>query len=445
MSDTTIIQSPSGPVKAAVLSNNLIHARGIPYAKAQRFEPPKPAESWTDPRDCTERAPLCPQLPSRLESVMGPLTKGHELSEDCLHVSITAPKDATNAPVMVWLHGGAYISGGGDLDCYQGVELAERGVVSVNITYRLGVFGYLHLEGIAPANLGLMDQIAALQWIQRNISVFGGNPNNVTMVGQSAGADSIISLMATDDAKGLFHRAILLSPPLRELKERTPTAPLLTQKAESLLTKDPREMSVDELLGLQKQLLMNPVQKQVMLFAPALGYAPLPSSEEFDKKIIENAIHIPILIGWTAHDGRPFASMMGPQSLLKLPVIGPYVEALGTWFITQSYFKWPSQAFHESFIQAGGKSTTYSFEWQAAQNPLGACHCIDIPFALGKPGAWGEAPMIAGKDTSEQLSQLGSDLKDMWVGFASGKELQSGHLRIDRGVALSQSIFRESQ
>lgn len=374
---------------------------------------------------------------------MGPLTKGHSLSEDCLRVSIITPKDVANAPVMVWLHGGAYISGGGDLDCYQSIDLAKRGIVCVNITYRLGVFGYLHLEDIAPANIGLLDQRAASQWIQENISAFGGNPGNVTMVGQSAGADSIICLMASENTKGLFHRAILLSPPLRELKERTPTAAMLTQSAEQLFTKDPREMSIDELLGVQKQLLMNPVQTQVMLFAPALGYAPLPTEQEFDQKVYEAAKDIPILIGWTDHDGRPFASMMGPQNLLRLPVVGSYVEALGTWYITQSYFKWPSQRFHQQVLQAGGTSTSYSFGWAGTKNPLGACHCIDIPFVLGTRESWNPAPMLAGEDTEEHLSRLGSELKDLWVKFANGGKLKADHLEIGRNFTLSGTIFRE--
>lgn len=445
MASTITIQLPVGPIKANIVDDSLVHARGIPYAKAQRFETPQPTEIWIETLDCTERAPICPQLPSRLESVMGPLTKGHSLSEDCLRVSIVGPRDVTNAPVMVWLHGGAYISGGGDLDCYQPIDLAKRGIVCVNITYRLGVFGYLQLEGIAPANLGLLDQRAALQWIQNNISAFGGNPANVTMVGQSAGADSIICLMASKNTKGLFHRAILLSPPLGELKERTPTAPMLTRRAEQLLTKDPREMSIDELLGVQKQLLMNPVRTQVMLFAPALGYSPLPPEQDFDRIVSEAAKYIPILIGWTGHDGRPFASMMGPQSLLKLPVIGPYVEAVGTWYITQSYFKWPSQRFHQQILQVGGTSTSYSFGWAGTDNSLGACHCIDIPFVLGTRESWKTAPMLAGEDTEEQLDRLGSSLKDLWVKFANGRRLKEDHLEIGRNFALSEAAFKDDE
>lgn len=440
MTDTCVIQLPTGPVEALSLGDGLIQARGIPYAKADRFQEPQPPSKWNEVLNCTSRAALCPQLPSRLESVMGPITKGHALDEDCLHLSITARKDAKNAPVLVWLHGGAYISGGGDLDCYQPVDLAKRGLVCVNITYRLGVFGYLRMEGISPANLGLLDQGAALRWIQGNVSALGGDPGSVTMVGQSAGADSIICLMAAEETAGLFHRAILLSPPLRDIGERTATGPLLSAKAEQLLTKDPRSMTVDELLGLQKKLLLDPVRSQVMLFAPAAGYYPLPRQEEFDQRLAKVSKDIPILIGWTTHDGRPFSSLMGPSSLYKWPLIGPLLETFVTWYITQSYFKWPSQNFHSQVVQAGGESTSYSFEWSATRSGLGACHCIDIPFALGSWDAWKEAAMLDGEDSEMQLSRLGGDLKELWVNFAHGKSPKSDHIRIDRGFAATQEI-----
>ncbi|KAL2823260.1 Alpha/Beta hydrolase protein [Aspergillus cavernicola] len=428
------MQLPSGPILALCSDDeNLIHARGIPYAQAQRFQPPQPLshkESEAE-RDCTKPASICPQLPSRLESVMGPLTAGFALDENCLHLSITAPKNAKKAPVMMWLHGGAYISGGGDLPCYQPVDLARRGVVCVNVTYRLGVFGYLCLGDIAPANLGLLDQRAALRWIQTNISIFGGDPGNVTVVGQSAGADSIICLLVAQETKGLFHRAILLSPPLREIKERAPTASLLSAKAEQYLTKDPREMTVDELLAMQKKLLLDPVRKQVMLFAPSLGAYPLPGVDEFDQRVAEAVRGIPVLIGWTGHDGRPFSSMLYPMQILyKVPVLGPCLEALQTWFVTRSYFMWPSQGFHERVRRAGGTSTTYSFEWAGAESNLGACHCIDIPFVLGSWEAWKGAPMLKGKDTEEDINRLGAVVKDLWLDFMNGKSLTTEHIRM---------------
>ncbi|KAL2810906.1 Alpha/Beta hydrolase protein [Aspergillus granulosus] len=426
---TTTIPLHSGPV--LVLSNpasKTIHARGIPYATAPRFSPPDPISPWTTAIDCTAPAPICPQLPSRLESVMGPLTAGHEQSESCLTLSITAPIDVSNSPVMVWFHGGAYISGGGDLACYQPAALAKQGVVCVTVTYRLGVFGYLGLRGIASRNLGLLDQREALRWIQSNISALGGDPGNVTVVGQSAGADSIICLLAAEGrlAKDLFTRAILLSPPLREIRERAVerTAELLSAKAEAFLVKDPREMDVSELLELQKKLLMNPVRKQVMLFAPTLGEDPLPAIEQFDRRLAEAVADIPVLIGWTAHDGRPFSRVY------NIPVLGSVLEAAQTWYVTRSYFAWPSQKFHAYVRKVGGRSTTYEFTWAGSESNLGSCHCVDIPFVLGAEGAWKAAPMIRGSETERDLERLGGEMRRLWVEFMRGDWVEKTPLRM---------------
>ncbi|KAL2838384.1 Alpha/Beta hydrolase protein [Aspergillus pseudoustus] len=450
---TTTIPLASGPILALTdPASKTLHARGIPYAIAPRFAPPQPISAWTAGKDCTVPAPICPQLPSRLESVMGPLTAGHEQSESCLTLSVTAPlhyppheapcnnnnNNSALLPVLVWFHGGAYISGGGDLACYQPLKLAEQGVVCVTVTYRLGVFGYLGLAGIAPRNLGLLDQREALLWVRSNISAFGGDPGNVTAVGQSAGADSIICLLAAEGAKSkeLFAKAILLSPPLREIRERAVelTAELLTTKAEGLLTRDPREMDVSELLDLQKKLLMDPVRKQVMLFAPALGEYPLPAVEEFDKRIAGAVADIPILIGWTAHDGRPFSSMMDPFGLgswgfYNIPLLGSVAEAAQTWYVTRSYFSWPSQEFHAYVRKFAGRSTTYEFGWAAERSKLGSCHCVDIPFVLGAEGAWDAAPMLWGSGTEGDLQRLGEGIRGLWVGFMRGEWVQKEHLR----------------
>jgi para-nitrobenzyl esterase len=139
------------------------------------------------------------------------------MDEDCLHLTITAPARAINEglqlPVMVFLHGGANVSGGGDLDCYLSDSLIRKDIVVVNVSYRLGIFGWVPMEGKAPANLGLLDQIEALRWVQKNISHFGGCPQHVTIIGHSVGAYVKYCMMVADTATGLFHRAILQSTP----------------------------------------------------------------------------------------------------------------------------------------------------------------------------------------------------------------------------------------
>lgn len=365
------------------------------------------------------------------------------MDENCLHLTVVAPRDASYAPVMVWLHGGAYISGGGDLDCYLPHDLVQKGLVCVNVSYRLGVFGYLMIPGISPANLGLLDQIMALQWIKDEISSFGGDPANVTLVGQSAGADSIICLSVTEAAKHLFHKAILMSPPLRELRERAGTVALLAERCQTLLTANPREMAIPDLLQLQKQLLMKPVRDQIMLFGPSLGHHPLPKLCDFDDHLNAALRDKPILIGWTAQDGRPFASMMGPfRSLYGVPLVGSYLESLGTWFVTASYFSWPSRTLHEQIrTKAYGHSTTYAFEWHPLGNALQANHCIDIPFVLGTEDAWKNAPMLKGDDPGMRRREISGNLQRLWVEFMKGRRLKPDHICIDATWSLSDDIW----
>jgi para-nitrobenzyl esterase len=185
---------------------------GIPYAAAPvgelRFASPRPAPGYAE-LEATRRV-ACPQ--AEVEA-------GIAVDEDCLVLNVWAPDDAESLPVMVWIHGGGWDSGAGALAMYDGANLAARGVVVVTINYRLGALGYLAhraLVGTDPAfatagNYGMLDQVAALAWLKRNVAAFGGDPDNVTVFGESAGAFSTCNLVATGAGQGLFHRAIMES------------------------------------------------------------------------------------------------------------------------------------------------------------------------------------------------------------------------------------------
>jgi para-nitrobenzyl esterase len=149
-----------------------------------------------------------------LDEVTGPLVASLQQGEQCLVLSITAPVGARSLPVMVWFHGGAYVSGGGESAKYDADDLAGRGIVVVSVTYRLGVLGYLPPTSTGADNLGLLDQLEALRWVQRNIATFGGDPGQVTIFGQSAGGDSVLSLVALPSAVDLYQRAIVQSAPV---------------------------------------------------------------------------------------------------------------------------------------------------------------------------------------------------------------------------------------
>lgn len=213
----TIVEIEQGKIKGQVLKNfdnfEYCSFKGIPYAKPPigelRFTVPQPPEPWEGIRDGTKDCNICAQFDRELQGV-----KGHE---DCLYLNVYTPKSFTDGnkkyPVMVFLHGGGFLFGNGTDDAAHGPDyLIQKEVVIVSINYRLGILGFLSLDRKeAPGNMGLRDQVAALKWIQKNISHFGGDPNSVTIFGISAGASSVELLLLSPLSKGLFHKAIAQS------------------------------------------------------------------------------------------------------------------------------------------------------------------------------------------------------------------------------------------
>ncbi|MBL9123738.1 MAG: carboxylesterase family protein [Planctomycetaceae bacterium] len=214
------VQIDSGLVRGTLSErfDEVIVFRGIPYADttagANRWRPPQPVKPWDGICDCQQFGPACPQAPYPKDSVY--YREPEAQSEDCLSLNVwTAGLTGDKRPVMVWIHGGALTRGSGSVGVYDGASLARKGVVIVTINYRLGPLGFFaHPELTsesaehAAGNYGLLDQIAALRWVQRNIAQFGGDPGCVTIFGESAGSLSVNALVASPLAQGLFHRAI---------------------------------------------------------------------------------------------------------------------------------------------------------------------------------------------------------------------------------------------
>ena len=216
-----VVATAQGRVEG-VLERDVAVFKGLPYAQPPtgplRWRAPRKPAAWSDTRDGSRFAPACVQ--NRAVSLEGGGDPG-PVSEDCLYLNVWTPQGdfTTPRPVMVWLHGGALVFGAGHLPVYDASALARRGLVVVTINYRLGPLGFMVHPALeresggaaAPANFGLLDQIAALRWVQDNIASFGGDPSRVTVFGQSAGAQSVLALMASPPAKGLFQQAIAQS------------------------------------------------------------------------------------------------------------------------------------------------------------------------------------------------------------------------------------------
>jgi para-nitrobenzyl esterase len=228
LAQTHAIRTQSGLVSGVALSHGLEVFKGIPFAAPPvgklRWRPPQPPAAWQGVRKADHFGAPCMQKasPGRL----GPWTRVFlsklQPSENCLYLNIwtTAKRPQTLRPVMVWIYGGGFTSGAGSVEIYDGAALARKGVVVVNANYRVGPFGFFAYPGLtresphhSSGNCGLLDQIAALGWVQHNIAAFGGDPHNVTIFGQSAGAGSVWLLMQSPLARGLFERAIIMSGP----------------------------------------------------------------------------------------------------------------------------------------------------------------------------------------------------------------------------------------
>ena len=215
--DRLIVETPQGLLRGA--GQDLRAFKGIPYASPpvgpSRWKPPRPGPSWAGTRDASRPGPACMQPPSYAHIART------AMSEDCLYLNVWTPaqRSPQHLPVLVWIHGGGFVVGSGSMKEDDGENLARKGVVVVTINYRLGVFGFLAHPDLtresphhSSGNYGLLDQIAALRWVKSNIAAFGGDPDNVTVAGQSAGATSIGYLLVSPLARGLFQRAIVESP-----------------------------------------------------------------------------------------------------------------------------------------------------------------------------------------------------------------------------------------
>ncbi|MDP1616167.1 carboxylesterase/lipase family protein [Phenylobacterium sp.] len=334
--------------------------RNIPYAAppvgALRWAPPQPALPWTGARSAVEAGPSCPQ-PMREDGAPNAGGANGPMSEDCLQLNVFAPlaqPGAKPAPVMVWIHGGSHRTGAGWV--YDGQNFARDGVVLVSINYRLGPLGYFAHPALTKAagakgplgSYGLMDQVAALKWVQRNIAVFGGDPNNVTVFGESAGGMSTLALLATPDAKGLFHKAIVQSGggwfPPDSLKDQEQAGVAAAEKLRL-----PAKATVAQLRAVPVDTLIETVDGEFGPFSDG-RLLPRTASQAFAAGA---EIDVPMIVGWNNGEdsllggpggGARFAASLPPMAkAFYEDAAAEGDEALGRAVFTDRVFGAPAR------------------------------------------------------------------------------------------------------
>lgn len=466
--ETAVAETESGKVAGYVEEGIYIY-KGIPYAKAERFMPPVAPDKWEGIRSSRAYGPTCPQGKrmgwySDEQAFAFHWDDGYP-DENCLRVNVWTPglNDGKKRPVMVWLHGGGYSAGSGqELPSYDGANLAKKGdVVVVTLNHRLNVLGFLDLSAYGDkyaksGNVGLLDLVAALQWVNKNIASFGGDAQNVTIFGQSGGGGKVSTLLATPAARGLFHKAIVQSGSMLRTMEQKYSRRIGSALMDELGLK---ASQIDELQRMPYGKLLAAGEKAVArvrveadkegVSSFIFGWAPtvdgdvLPA-QPFDPKAPAQSKDIPMMIGTTLHEFTSSAYMPALRDITRDQAVEMLKKKYGnrtTDFLNafeKAYPGYqPKDLVDVDFIfrpgavaqakvkvaQQGAPVYMYLFAWESPvlDGMFRSTHCMEIPFVFNNVVR--HSCMTGG---GKEAQILGDRMSSAWVNFA-----RSGNPNVD--------------
>ncbi|OXM14934.1 carboxylesterase/lipase family protein [Paenibacillus herberti] len=423
--------------------------KGIPFAQPpvgeRRFKKPLPPASWGGIRQAHTPGPLCPQPVDPTGGPFGLVRTGIPQAEDCLYLNVWAPEEPTDEPlpVMVWIHGGSFVTGGGGLPIFDGANLAKRGgLIVVTVSYRVGALGFLHLGPYAdPAdpdgyvsNAGLLDQIASLEWIRENIASFGGDPSRVTVFGESAGSMSIAALLAMPAAKGLFSRAIMQSGASQALPDqqgRVVTGAYLDMLDGGSLDKL-AELPAAELLRTADRLKRAAGESTIMLFQPVVDGKTLPL-EPLQAVAAGSAGGVDLVIGTNRDEGvlfvRPGMKLLSDEDNARAYVAVTGAPEAAAWVaeyprtiegqqqvMTDLFFLRSSLLFAEAQMQHA-RVWLYRYDFISPGHPVlsTAFHAAEIPFVFGNL----ELLRAGGIEIDARMESVSTAAQEAWLAFAN--------------------------
>jgi para-nitrobenzyl esterase len=451
----TTVATRYGAVSGDV-TDGVIRFLGIPYAASPtgplRFRAPEPPVPWDGVRACTEFG-ATPPKPNYVAPFDALLPEPNIPGDNWLTLNVWTPDPGGSAPVMVWIHGGAFSNGNSAVRMYDGHAFARDGVVLVSINYRLGVDGFALLPD-APHNRGLLDQVAALEWVRDNIGAFGGDPANVTIFGESAGAMSVTTLLGMPRARGLFGKVIAQSG-AAQVGADPQDAQLVTGELSSVLGVEASAatlsgLDLDKLIAAQAAVrdamaaAPDPARWGASIVATSMAFIPVIDGDVLPVHPLAaiaagQGAEVTLLAGTNAEEFRLFfvpngmAAMVTDQTLpLFLGGLGISAETAAVYranrpgasagdvlcaLVTDRFFRNPTFAAADARLAAGGPAATYLYEfaWRSPVQDLGAAHAVEIPFVfdnLAEP----DAQQAIG---TEPPADLAAAMHAAWIMFAA--------------------------